>query len=80
MLSRYDIFCKVVELGSFTRAAEALGYSQSAVSQTVKALEEELGTALVSRGRATCPTCGPSAGRRRPWSGSGGRCRGWRTG
>ena len=24
MLSRYDIFCKVVELGSFTRAAEAL--------------------------------------------------------
>lgn len=51
MLSRYDIFCKVVELGSFTRAAEALGYSQSAVSQTVKALEEELGTALVSRGK-----------------------------
>ena len=37
MLSRYDIFCKVVALGSFARAAEALGYSQSAVSQTVKA-------------------------------------------
>lgn len=51
MLSRYDIFCKVVETGSFTRAAEALGYSQSAVSQMVKALEEELGTTLVNRGK-----------------------------
>lgn len=52
MLSRYDIFCKVVETGSFTRTAEALGYSQSAVSQMVKALEQELGTTLVSRGKA----------------------------
>lgn len=51
MLSRYDIFCKVVETGSFTRTAEALGYSQSAVSQMVKALEQELGTTLVSRGK-----------------------------
>ncbi len=49
MLSRYDIFCKVIETGSFTRAAEQLGYSQSAVSQTVKALERELDAALVSR-------------------------------
>ena len=51
MLTRYEIFCRVVDAGSFTRAAEALGYSQSAVSQTVRALEAELGTALVSRGR-----------------------------
>lgn len=51
MLSRYHIFCKVVETGSFTRTAEELGYSQSAVSQTVKALEQELGTTLVSRGK-----------------------------
>ena len=51
MPSQYDIFCKVVETGSFTRAAQALGYSQSAVSQAVKGLERELGTTLVSRGK-----------------------------
>jgi DNA-binding transcriptional LysR family regulator len=51
MPSRYQIFHAVVETGSFTRAAELLGYSQSAVSQTVKALEEECGTALLRRGK-----------------------------
>lgn len=51
MLSRYDIFNKVIETGGFTRAAEVLGYSQSAVSQTIKALEQELGTTLVNRGK-----------------------------
>ena len=51
MLSRYEIVCKVVETGSFTRAAEQLGYSQSAVSQTVKSLEQELGTTLIRRGK-----------------------------
>ena len=51
MLTRFEIFCRVVDTGSFTRAAEQLGYSQSAVSQTVRALEQELGTALLARGR-----------------------------
>lgn len=51
MLSHYDIFCKVVETGSFTRTAQLLGYSQSAVSQAVKALERELGTTLVNRNK-----------------------------
>ena len=49
MITRYDVFCRVIETGSFTRAAEQLGYSQSAVSQTVKALEQELGTTLLNR-------------------------------
>lgn len=49
MISHYGIFCKVIESRSFTRAAAEIGYSQSAVSQTVKALEQELGTALVYR-------------------------------
>ena len=49
MLSRYHVFCKVIENKSFTKAAEELGYSQSAVSQMVKALEQELGTHLVIR-------------------------------
>lgn len=49
MISRYGIFCRVVEQGSFTRAAEELGYSQSAVSQNVRALEQETGVTLLSR-------------------------------
>lgn len=49
MISRYRIFCKVIETKSFTRTAEALGYSQSAVSQTVKTLEAETGTCLIDR-------------------------------
>lgn len=49
MISRYGIFCKVAELGSFTRAAEACGYSQSAISQNIKALEQETGVCLLSR-------------------------------
>lgn len=49
-MTRYDVFLRVAETGSFTRAAESLGYSQSAVSQTVKALEAELGSRLVLRG------------------------------
>ncbi len=49
MISKYGIFCRVIECGSFSRAAESLGYTQSAVSQTVKLLERELGTTLISR-------------------------------
>ena len=49
MLSRYGIFCKVIELGSFTKAGRQLGYSQSAVSQTIKSLEKELGILLIDR-------------------------------
>ncbi len=49
MKSRFYCFCKVVELGNFTRAAEQLGYSQSAVSQMVKTLESELGATLIER-------------------------------
>lgn len=49
MISKYEIFCKVIELGSFTKAAENLGYSQSSVSQIVKNLENELGAVLIER-------------------------------
>lgn len=51
MISRYGIFCTVVESKNFTKAAEILGYTQSAVSQSVKALEDEIGTTLLSRKR-----------------------------
>ncbi len=42
-------FISVVELGSFTRAAEQLGYSQSTISFQIKQLEEELGCLLFER-------------------------------
>ena len=34
-ISKYEMLAKVVELGSLTRAAEALGCTQSAVSHTI---------------------------------------------
>ncbi|WP_102108342.1 LysR substrate-binding domain-containing protein [Oceaniglobus roseus] len=47
----------VVRLGGFSAAADELGISQSAVSQHVKALEEWLGQALLTRGaRTSIPT------------------------
>ena len=49
MISRYEIFCKVMENGSFTKTAEELGYSQSAVSQAVRTLEQETETVLIDR-------------------------------
>lgn len=42
---------KVIEKGSFTQAAQDLGYTQSAVSQMVQTLEDELSTTLISRSR-----------------------------
>ncbi|MGB8990775.1 MAG: LysR family transcriptional regulator [Desulfobaccales bacterium] len=42
-------FYHVAKLGSFTRAAEATFRTQSALSQQVKALEDELGTPLLER-------------------------------
>jgi DNA-binding transcriptional LysR family regulator len=42
-------FVSIVDLGSFTRAAETLGTTQSAVSLRLKRLEEAIGRKLVSR-------------------------------
>ncbi|MBI3768676.1 MAG: LysR family transcriptional regulator [Deltaproteobacteria bacterium] len=49
-----QIFKTIVDVGSFTGAGEQLGISQSAISQHVRALEEELGVSLLVRlGRST---------------------------
>jgi DNA-binding transcriptional LysR family regulator len=48
-------FAAVVRLASFSAAARELGYTQSAVSQHVAALETELGTPLLER-RPVAPT------------------------
>ena len=50
-MNRYEVFIKVVECGSFTKAAEVLDYTQSAVSQMVHTLEEELSTVLLLRSK-----------------------------
>lgn len=42
-------FIHIAELGSFTKAAEQLGYSQPSVSFQIKQLEEELGCLLFER-------------------------------
>ena len=42
-------FTHVAELGSFTKAAEQLGYSQSTISFQIKQLEEEIGCLLFER-------------------------------
>jgi len=42
-------FSEVARLGSFSRAAEALNVTQSAVSQQIRQLEQDVGTALFQR-------------------------------
>ena len=42
-------FCTLVEVGHFTKTAELLYMTQSGVSQQVKKLEQQLGTALLIR-------------------------------
>ncbi len=46
---RLEVFAKVAELGSFSRAAEALFLTQPTISEHVRALEEELGAPLLDR-------------------------------
>ncbi|MFR8332618.1 MAG: LysR family transcriptional regulator [Oscillospiraceae bacterium] len=50
--TKCQILLKAVELGSITRAAEALGYTQSAVSRAVADLEREWDMALLTRNRS----------------------------
>src|SRR3954453_6304021 len=49
-VKRMRILKEVSDRGSFSAAAEALSYTQSAVSQQIAALEREAGTQLVTRG------------------------------
>src|SRR5690349_9475771 len=48
-LNRVAVFARVVDEGSFTKAALALGLPKSSVSRSVALLESELGTRLLSR-------------------------------
>ncbi|MED2711239.1 LysR family transcriptional regulator, partial [Bacillus toyonensis] len=46
---KYEIFESVITTGSFTKAAEKLNMTQSAVSHAISSLEKELGTSLFLR-------------------------------
>ena len=51
-MERYVALLKILEVGSFTKAADALGYSQSAVSQMIQSLENELSLRILYRTRS----------------------------
>ncbi|BCJ36307.1 LysR family transcriptional regulator [Actinocatenispora thailandica] len=48
-LTPWVTFCEACRAGSLSAAAETLGYTQSAVSRQIAALERDLGTALLVR-------------------------------
>jgi DNA-binding transcriptional LysR family regulator len=48
-VGRLRVLVEVAERGSFSAAAEALSYTQSAVSQQIATLEAEVGTTLLER-------------------------------
>src|SRR5436309_1859916 len=48
---RLTVLRELAQRGSFTAAADALSYTQSAVSQQISALERETGALLVERDR-----------------------------
>ncbi|MBO6259131.1 MAG: LysR family transcriptional regulator [Succinivibrio sp.] len=50
-MNRYLALQKIVELGNFTRAAEVVGCTQSAISQMIASLEDELRIKLLNRSR-----------------------------
>jgi DNA-binding transcriptional LysR family regulator len=63
-LQQIESFRMVARTHNFTRAAAELGYSQSSVTLHVKALERELGTALLERHRFSKTVELTEAGRR----------------
>lgn len=51
-LQKYQAFLTTVDCGSFTKAAEILGYAQSSVSKMIADLESEWKVVLLERSRA----------------------------
>jgi DNA-binding transcriptional LysR family regulator len=47
---RARVLCAIADHGSFSEAADALGYTQSAVSHQIATFERELGLTLIERG------------------------------
>lgn len=51
-IQKYQVFLRVMETGSVSRAAEDMNITQSAVSHALSSLEEEFGFSLLTRSRA----------------------------
>ncbi|KQL45647.1 transcriptional regulator [Brevibacillus choshinensis] len=51
-LAQLHVLLAAAKAGSFTRAAEEIGFTQSAVSQMINSLEKELGISLFHRSRS----------------------------
>ena len=51
-INKYKVFVKVVELGSLTKAAEVMGFTQSGVSHMINSLEDEFNITLLNRSRS----------------------------
>ncbi|MCI2000594.1 MAG: LysR family transcriptional regulator [Clostridia bacterium] len=51
-VQKYMAFVKAVEYGSFTKAAEALNYTQSGISRMINDIETEWGVVLLERGKS----------------------------
>ncbi|EON71348.1 LysR family transcriptional regulator [Lysinibacillus sphaericus OT4b.31] len=49
--ARFEVFSKIAELGSFTKASQQLNMTQSAVSHAMTSLESEWGVLLINRDR-----------------------------
>ena len=69
-LKQYRAFVQTVERRSVSAAAEALGVSQSALTQNLNALEKQFGFPLLVRNRGGVHPAGRGAG-------SGRRCSRW---
>lgn len=50
-MERYLALQKVLATGGFTKAAKAMGYSQSSISQMIASLENQLGLRLLTRSK-----------------------------
>lgn len=51
-ISKYQVFCAIVDHGSLTKAAEILKLTQSGVSHAISSLESEFGFSLLTRDRS----------------------------
>jgi DNA-binding transcriptional LysR family regulator len=51
-IKKYEAFVRTAQLGSLTKAAEALGSTQSRISHILNDLESEYGFSLMQRNRS----------------------------
>ena len=59
-LAQLGYFVAVADVGSFTRAADTVGVAQPTLSRQLRALETDLGAALIDRGGRSGPTLTPA--------------------